>query len=110
MISTQLLLIEDKKLREKNFLLLNQITSLVRQGDYDLVKTTNENFMKTNFQWTDSMFDKIYYNRNPGIANSVIKLLDSGSTFIAIVGATHLSGEKGIINLLRIKGVSVTKK
>ncbi len=46
--------------------------------------------------------------RNFGMADSAIPLIEKGSAFIA-VGALHLPGEKGIVNILAQKGYTLTR-
>ena len=45
-------------------------------------------------------------NRNINLANRSIPLIKKASTFIAI-GAAHLPGEDGVIEILRKKGYTV---
>ncbi len=48
----------------------------------------------------------LLYDRNKVMARSIIELAIDNSTFIAI-GAAHLSGKRGVIHLLKTKGVEV---
>jgi uncharacterized protein YbaP (TraB family) len=51
-----------------------------------------------------SVYDKLVYERNRNMALKVEGYLKTGETHFVVVGAAHLLGEKGIINLLRQKG------
>jgi uncharacterized protein YbaP (TraB family) len=51
-----------------------------------------------------SVYDKLVYERNRNMALKVEGYLKTGKTHFVVVGAAHLLGEKGIINLLRQKG------
>lgn len=67
---------------------------------------------------TDSPMDKearkifieaLLNKRNQNMADRAIPFIEEGNSFIA-VGAAHLPGEKGLIELLRQKGYSVTRE
>jgi hypothetical protein len=53
------------------------------------------------------VFDKLFYRRNREMGGKVEKLLQGKETVCVIVGAAHLVGREGIIELLRGKGYSV---
>lgn len=107
LMTTQFTLFESDEIQSENNKKIDEIGSLVKNGKYASVNALNESYMKTRFHWTQSMFNKVYYSRNQGIANNIIKLLKNGNSFLALVGASHLSGEAGIINLLRQSGYLV---
>lgn len=48
--------------------------------------------------------DKIFYQRNIKMAAKIENYLDTSDTYFVVVGAGHLVGEKGIIQLLKRKG------
>jgi uncharacterized protein YbaP (TraB family) len=53
------------------------------------------------------VFDKLLYRRNREMSGKVEKLLQGKETVCVIVGAAHLVGREGIIELLRGKGYRV---
>jgi len=53
---------------------------------------------------TASVYDKLLYERNRNMVSKIEGYLKTGETHFVVVGAGHLLGEKGIINLLRQKG------
>ncbi len=55
----------------------------------------------------ESAAETMLYNRNSTWAKMLLGILPTASVFIA-VGAGHLPGEKGLINLLRKSGFTVT--
>ncbi|MCO5260937.1 MAG: TraB/GumN family protein [Crocinitomicaceae bacterium] len=59
--------------------------------------------MQLGLKWNPEFYDKLIINRNVVMANGIDSLIKSGPLFISI-GAAHLSGDKGVINLLREKG------
>ncbi len=54
-----------------------------------------------------SVYDKLLYERNRNMASKIEGYLKTGETHFVVVGAGHLLGEKGIINLLRQKGYQI---
>lgn len=50
------------------------------------------------------IIDKIFYERNREMVSKIEGYLDANDTYFVIVGAGHLIGEKGIIQLLKKKG------
>lgn len=109
MISTMLRLVKNKSDRDDNQNHLEKISVLVQTGDFKAVREQNEDFAIQKFHWTKNMFNKLYYSRNGKLAESVIGMFKSGSTFIAVIGASHLSGEEGIIAVLRKNNVAVVE-
>lgn len=73
-----------------------------------------ESYRTGNLDWLDSInyynsnsaaFDeKFLYQRNEIQANSIDSIIKSGSSLFVGVGAAHLPGERGVIELLRSKG------
>ena len=56
--------------------------------------------------WPADFVDKILYERNKGMADNIETMITAQSTFAAF-GAAHLTGDSGIISLLRKKGFTV---
>ena len=54
-----------------------------------------------------SVYDKLLYERNRNMVSKIEGYLKSGETHFVVVGAGHLLGERGIINLLRQKGCQI---
>ena len=46
------------------------------------------------------LYDKFFYRRNVDMATKIANLLDSGGSLFVVVGAGHLVGDEGIIQLL----------
>jgi uncharacterized protein YbaP (TraB family) len=53
------------------------------------------------------IFDKLFYKRNREMTARIEKLLNGKKTVFVVVGAAHLIGKDGIIELLRGKGFTV---
>jgi uncharacterized protein YbaP (TraB family) len=54
-----------------------------------------------------SIYEKLVYERNRRLTSKIEDYLKSGEKCFVIVGAGHLTGKKGIIELLRADGYSV---
>jgi hypothetical protein len=54
-----------------------------------------------------SMFEKLIYKRNRDMVTKIEGFLQTKETYFVIVGAGHLVGERGIIELLKKKGYPV---
>lgn len=70
-----------------------------RNGNLDLLDSINK------YNSTSAAFDeKFLYRRNEIQANSIDSIMKSGSSLFVGVGAAHLPGDRGVIELLRKKG------
>lgn len=69
---------------------------------------TLDRMMQTNLSLFPGMYDDLIVKRNEIMLKGIDSIIKKQSTFIA-VGAGHLSGEKGLINLLRKKGYKLRK-
>ncbi|HXX52944.1 MAG TPA: TraB/GumN family protein [Thermodesulfovibrionales bacterium] len=54
-----------------------------------------------------SIYEKLIYERNTTMASRIEGYLQTGSHYFVVVGAGHLAGKKGIIEILKEKGYSV---
>lgn len=87
---------------------ISEIMEFYVQGDLDkLLEISTEYGEEGDFS---EQFNQIFLtNRNYNMTERAIPYISTGSTFIA-VGAAHLPGEEGIVELLRKKGYTVTAK
>ena len=94
--------ITDEKTDEKASKEYDEMASAYRSQDLEKLEAliNKEEFGVNNFT------DLLLYNRNINWVRSMQKIFASNSVVIA-VGAGHLPGEKGVINLLRKEGYSV---
>jgi uncharacterized protein len=56
-----------------------------------------------------SMYEKLIYERNRNMAAKIEEYLKTKETYFVVVGAGHIVGEKGIIEILRRKGYHVAQ-
>ena len=54
-----------------------------------------------------AMYDKLLYTRNKNMVSKITEYLQTHETYFVIVGAGHVVGEKGIVELLKKKGYLV---
>lgn len=81
-----------------------KIIDLYLKGDiYGLDK-----LMRTSLMVYPGLYDELIVDRNQIMVKGIDSLLTQKSLFVA-VGAGHLAGDKGIINLLRAKGYKLRK-
>ena len=53
------------------------------------------------------IYEKLFYERNRNMTDKIIKMLAQKGTYFVAVGAGHLVGKQGIIELLSHKGYAV---
>jgi uncharacterized protein len=56
------------------------------------------------------LYDRLFYERNRNMADKITKLLAARGTYFIAVGAGHLVGKQGIIEILARKGFSVLQQ
>jgi uncharacterized protein YbaP (TraB family) len=77
----------------------DKLQEAYRTGNLDLLDSINR------FNSESAAFDeKFLYRRNEMQANSIDSILRSGSSLFVGVGAAHLPGDRGVIEILRKKG------
>lgn len=76
-------------------------------GDLDEIYRRSMELQATEDELTIRLMDSLIDKRNLKMLNRMLPELEKGRVFIA-VGALHLPGEKGLINLLRKAGYAVT--
>jgi len=55
----------------------------------------------------NSIYEKLIYERNRNMVSKIEEFLRTKETYFVVVGAGHLVGKKGIIEMLRGKGYPV---
>lgn len=55
----------------------------------------------------NTIYDKLIYKRNRNMAEKIDGYLKTKDTYFVVIGAAHLVGDKGIVQLLRDKGYSI---
>ena len=78
-----------------------KVEDAYRRGDLDLLDS-----LETILQGSKAFREKFLLKRNEIQANSIDTILKKNSLFVG-VGAAHLPGERGVIELLRKKGYTL---
>ncbi len=88
--------------------IFEEMTNIYLQRDLDGLVAFNEKHMKEgNARVTDALMERLLVDRNVRMVDRMTDQLKEGSAFIA-VGALHLPGKKGILNLLQNKGHKIS--
>ena len=107
LLKTVITLFNDSQIRAKNYEQIDHMSALVKRGDYTSAKRSDQIFMSKHFGWRKSIFDKLYQSRNQGLADQLIQHLNQNEVFVAAIGASHLPGDGGVLDLLIKSGCKV---
>ncbi|HUH67141.1 MAG TPA: TraB/GumN family protein, partial [Syntrophales bacterium] len=77
-----------------------------KSGDTGTMESTFTKSLSENSRFS-VIYDKLIYKRNRGMAAKIEGYLRTGSNYFVVIGAGHLLGDKGIIQLLKNRGYSV---
>lgn len=77
----------------------DKLQEAYRKGDLDLLDSIN-----TYNSFSAAFDEKFLYRRNEIQAHSIDSIIKSGSILFVGVGAAHLPGDRGVIEMLRAKG------
>lgn len=101
-VQTRELLSTIDSLEQTKVMMDSMIQMYLHQNLAGLQQTSENVSAELDSLWQVEMLDK----RNEIMVNGILTLLPQGNAFVAI-GAAHLGGEKGIIELLRLQGFTV---
>ena len=87
---------------------MEQLVKAWKIGDVDSVSDILQQGLKEHPE-LEPIYEKIFYERNNNMALRIEELLRSSYNYFVIVGAGHLVGQKGIIQLLDKKGYSISQ-
>jgi uncharacterized protein YbaP (TraB family) len=89
---------------------VTQVMDYWKQGNGEKIAAlANEQFDPADRQ-SAALFRKLITERNYGMADKIESYLSAGKTYFVVVGAGHLLGKEGIVELLRKKGITVTNQ
>ncbi|MCT4581100.1 MAG: TraB/GumN family protein [Flavobacteriales bacterium] len=91
---------------KKDKMSMDDMLAIYVSGDLDSLMTVMDQDSENSSISMEDFNEQFLYRRNTNMANRVEAYLLKGSVFMA-VGAAHLPGEKGVIELLRAKGYRV---
>ncbi len=81
-----------------------------RLGDSDALEELMINKPLREYPESKQSFDKLFTQRNIKMTNKIEAYLATGRSHFVVVGAGHLVGEQGIVELLRDAGYRVTQR
>ncbi len=85
---------------------VEQMLEVYRSGNLDSLTALTESVYDDSLGGLSQFNENFIYSRNSKMADRAEQYFKKGSVFVA-VGAAHLPGEKGVIELLRNKGYKV---
>jgi uncharacterized protein YbaP (TraB family) len=85
---------------------INNMFSAWKKGDVKAMVAISQKALKENPVLLP-IYNMLFYKRNEEMASKIEGLLSSGGNYFVIVGAGHLIGQKGIIEILEKEGYSV---
>lgn len=86
---------------------LKQMMAAWKAGDADQLERVADRSLSADAKAKDAVMEKINYGRNTAMADKLDGYLKSGKTHFIVVGALHLVGKRGVVELLRKKGYAV---
>jgi uncharacterized protein YbaP (TraB family) len=86
---------------------VNELIPAWKSGD---VKTLEFILKKDEDEKTAFINERLIYERNRGMASKIEDFLKTAETYFVVVGAGHLVGDRGIIEILKGKGYSVEQQ
>jgi uncharacterized protein YbaP (TraB family) len=85
---------------------LDRIVTSWRSGDVDgLQRFLNEELLKEK-EW-QGLVERVLFARNEAWIPRIEQLLQSGKTYLVVVGAAHVVGHRSVIDLLEKKGYTI---
>jgi len=98
-----LYILKDIKVLERE---LNRLVQAWTLGDIKSVESIIKKSVKEDKRLTP-IYEKLIYERNRNMASKIEDYLKTKETYFVIVGAGHLVGSKGIIEILKRKGFTI---
>ena len=87
---------------------MNTVVNAWMKGD----TKTIEGFFTSNvkeYPELEKMYKKMNDDRNVGMAEKVVTYLKTGKKYFIVVGAAHMVGKNGVVQMLKDKGYTVTQ-
>ncbi len=85
---------------------LEELISAWSRGDVERLAA----LMSEGFEQFPDLYQPLVVTRNRNWTQQIIGLLDDDSDYLVVVGVLHLVGEDSVIELLRARGISVTRQ
>ncbi len=95
--------------KNKGVLDFQLVVNYFNNGEFDKLKTYTLSLLKT-IGWSEKILKNQYEDREASFAEKIsAKLKNSNEQFIITVGAAHIGGSAGLLELLKIRGFKITK-
>ncbi|MDH5387138.1 MAG: TraB/GumN family protein [Gammaproteobacteria bacterium] len=89
---------------------MKELTRAWKQGDEKaMYKMLFEDLANENVAITD-LYERLYFQRNIKMTRSIKSYLKQNEKYFVVVGAGHLIGDKGIVQLLKNAGFRITRQ
>lgn len=89
--------------------LADKLSSAWQSGDTRIMQQLLIDEPLQKYPESKPFFDKMFTDRNLTMTDKIKGYLDDNNTYFVVVGAGHLIGEEGIINLMKEAGFSVKR-
>lgn len=96
-LTQQVVMLMKSVREENNSYVLDTFINHYVNGELEILVNSKDNQL-----WPSDFVNQILYKRNKGMADNIESLIKTQSTFAAF-GAAHLTGDSGVISLLRKK-------
>jgi len=90
--------------------MISDLISIWQTGDEDALTEMMITEPLEEYPESKDYFDRIYTERNQAMAAKVKSMLQQGGDYFVVVGAGHLIGETGLVELLEQSGYQVTRQ
>lgn len=87
---------------------LVEITAAWEQGDAERLDALLNEELRVHAA-TRRAYEVLIVERNAAMADKIGQLMRRGGTYFVVVGAAHLVGERGVVELLRARGYAVAR-
>ncbi|UCE79849.1 MAG: TraB/GumN family protein [Nitrospiraceae bacterium] len=85
---------------------IDSILEAWKNGDTGGIQSMLEKTMQVDADMT-SIAEKMFYSRNRNMASKIEKFLKTEKTYFVVVGAGHLVGKSGIVEILKTRGYHI---
>jgi len=106
----ELLLKESLYSLDEAELLMADMVRFWKQGDDGLLSKLLFEDALNEYPAFSAIYDRLFFERNVQMTTKIDVMLKQQGQYFVVVGAGHLVGEKGIVNLLRTKGYEVKRQ
>lgn len=89
--------------------LLKEMVDAWKRGDEESMRSLLFDNALDDYPEFASIYDRLFFQRNINMANTIKSYLGSKGSYFVVVGAGHFLGEQGIIHLLKKSGFIVER-